>query len=212
MTQATSRSTRTGPILLQHPERSWSGSKRSASAAQTHFVIDKSSKTAYAPIVLGHEPYGRVEQLGDGVEGPEVGSRVVIMPLITCMECDRCLAGKTRLCKQRLCIGADAEGCWADLTTVPERNVVPVPEGLSDTLAAVATDSVATSHHSVATQGRVGPGSRVAVWGSGGLGLSAVGIAKALEAESVVAVDPRKEAREWALETEQTPPTNRKRA
>lgn len=169
--------------------------------SDVHFVIDKSSKTSYAPIVLGHEPYGRVAGLGEGASGPAVGTRVAIMPLITCMECDRCLAGKTRLCKKRLCIGADAEGCWADLTVVPERNVVPVPDGLSDTLAAVATDSVATSHHSVATQGRVGPGSRVAVWGTGGLGLSAVGIAKALGAASVIAVDPREEAREWALQT-----------
>ncbi len=176
-------------------------SKVGICGSDVHFVIDKSSKTSYTPIVLGHEPCGRVEALGAGVEGIEVGSRVVILPLITCMKCDRCLAGKTRLCKQRLCIGADAEGCWADLVTVPARNVYPVPEGLSDELAAVATDSVATSHHSVATQGRVGPGSRVAIWGTGGLGLSAVGIAKALGAESVIAVDPREEAREWALQT-----------
>ena len=169
--------------------------------SDVHFVIDKSSKTSYAPIVLGHEPYGRIAGLGEGVTGVSVGDRVAILPLITCMECDRCKAGKTRLCKQRLCIGADAEGCWADFTTVPARNVVPVPDSLSDTLAAVATDSVATSHHSTATQGQVGPGKRVAVWGTGGLGLSAVGIAKALGAEKVIAVDPREEARDWALET-----------
>ncbi|MCW3018131.1 MAG: putative alcohol dehydrogenase, partial [Solirubrobacterales bacterium] len=68
-------------------------------------------------------------------------------------------------------------------------------------LAAVATDSVATAYHAVRTRGGVQPGARVAVWGTGGLGLSAVGIAKALGAERVIAVDPRAQARAWALET-----------
>jgi D-arabinose 1-dehydrogenase-like Zn-dependent alcohol dehydrogenase len=126
---------------------------------------------------------------------------VAIIPLITCQECDRCRAGRSVLCKQRMCIGADCEGCWADMVTVPVRNLVPIPDGLSDELAAVATDSVATAYHAVKTQGGVRAGSRVAVWGTGGLGLSAVGLSAWLGASSVIAVDPRPEAREWSMES-----------
>jgi D-arabinose 1-dehydrogenase-like Zn-dependent alcohol dehydrogenase len=176
-------------------------SKVGICGSDTHFVIDGTARTAYRPIVLGHEPAGRLEALGPGTEGPEPGTRVAIIPLITCQACDRCLAGRSVLCKQRLCIGADCDGAWADLTVVPVRNLVEIPDSLSDELAAVATDSVGTAYHAVATQGRVGPGSRVVVWGTGGLGLSAVGIARALGAETVVAVDIREEARGWALET-----------
>ncbi len=169
--------------------------------SDTHFVIDGSAKTAFLPIVLGHEPCGYVEALGPDTEGPAIGTRVAIVPLITCGTCDRCLNGRSVLCKQRLCIGADTHGAWADLCTVPVSQLIEAPEGMTDELVAVATDSVATAYHAVATQGRVREGSRVAVWGTGGLGLSAVGIAAALGASEVVAVDIREEARGWAMES-----------
>jgi threonine dehydrogenase-like Zn-dependent dehydrogenase len=153
------------------------------------------------PIVLGHEPCGYLEALGPDTDGPALGTRVAIVPLITCGKCDRCLNGRSVLCKERLCIGADCHGAWADLVTVPVEQLIEVPESMTDELAAVATDSVATAYHAVATQGRVREGSRVAVWGTGGLGLSAVGIAAALGASEVVAVDLREEAREWAMES-----------
>jgi D-arabinose 1-dehydrogenase-like Zn-dependent alcohol dehydrogenase len=169
--------------------------------SDAHFVIDGTARPAYRPIVLGHEPAGVVEALGPGTDGPAPGTRVAIVPLITCRECDRCRAGRSVLCRQRLCIGADRDGCWADLATVPVRNLIPIPDRLSDELAAVATDSVATAYHAVATQGGVRTGTRVAIWGTGGLGLSGLGIARALGAATVIGVDPREEARAWSLET-----------
>jgi len=169
--------------------------------SDAHFVIDGSAKTDYLPIVLGHEAAGIVEALGPGVEGPPVGTRVSLIPLVTCQQCDRCRAGRSVLCLQRQCLGAEREGAFADLVVLPARNLVPVPDGLSWEMAAVATDSVATAYHAVVARGGVGTGSRVAVWGTGGLGLSAVGIAKAVGAAHVVAVDPREDARAWALET-----------
>ena len=169
--------------------------------SDVHFVFDGTAQTAYTPIVLGHEPVGVVAVLGPGTTGPAVGTRVSIVPLVTCMECHHCLAGRTVLCAKRMCIGADCEGAFAEYMTVPARNCLPVPEGLSDDLAAVATDSVATAYHAVSFRGGVKEGSRVAVWGTGGLGLSAVGIARTLGASRIIAVDARAEAREWALET-----------
>ena len=166
-----------------------------------HFVFDGTALTAYVPIVLGHEPVGLVAALGPGVEGLELGARVSVVPLVTCMTCARCLAGRTVLCAERKCLGADCEGAFAEYLAVPARNCIPVPEGLSHELAAVATDSVATAYHAVSFRGGVTAGSTVAVWGTGGLGLSAVGIAKALGAAYVFAVDPREEARGWALDS-----------
>lgn len=169
--------------------------------SDVHFVLDGTAETAYTPIILGHEPVGVVAALGEGAQGPAVGTRVSIVPLVTCMNCRHCLAGRTVLCAQRMCLGADCEGAFAEYISVPARNCIPVPEGLSDELAAVATDSVATAYHAVAYRGGVAQGSRVAVWGTGGLGLSAVGIAKTLGASSIIAVDARPEARDWAMQT-----------
>lgn len=169
--------------------------------SDVHFAIDGTAKTRFLPIVLGHEPAGRVEALGPGTEGPAPGTRVAIVPLVSCMECAACRAGRTVICKSNECLGAEREGAWADLIAVPVRNLIELPDGLSDELSAVATDSVATAYHAVATRGGVKEGSRVAFWGVGGLGLSALGCAVALGASEVIAVDPREEARQWALET-----------
>jgi len=169
--------------------------------SDVHFVFDGTAQTAYTPIILGHEPVGVVVALGEGVTNVGIGKRVSIVPLVTCMECHHCLAGRTVLCAKRMCLGADCEGAYAEYIVVPARNCIVVPDGLSDELAAVATDSVATAYHAVAYRGGVVPDSRVAVWGTGGLGLSAVGIARTLGASVVVAVDPRPEARQWAMET-----------
>lgn len=169
--------------------------------SDVHFVFDGTAQTAYTPIILGHEPVGVVVAVGAGASGVAVGERVSVVPLVTCMECDRCLSGRTVLCANRMCLGADCEGAFAQYIVVPARNCLRVPAGVPDELAAVATDSVATAYHAVAFRGGVHEGSRVAVWGTGGLGLSAVGIARTLGASVVVAVDPRPEARQWALET-----------
>lgn len=169
--------------------------------SDVHFVIDGLAKTSFLPIVLGHEPAGVVDALGPDTEGPEPGTRVAIVPLVTCGVCDRCRAGRSVTCREQACLGAGRHGCWADYATVPVRNLVPLPDAMSDEMGAVATDSVATAYHAVATRGGVSPGARVAIWGVGGLGLSAVGIARALGAATVIAVDPREAARGWALET-----------
>jgi threonine dehydrogenase-like Zn-dependent dehydrogenase len=169
--------------------------------SDVHFVIDGTARTRFRPIILGHEPAGRVEALGPGTEGPAPGTRVAIVPLVSCMKCDRCLAGRTVICRESECLGAERHGCWADLIAIPVRNLVPLPDSVSDELGAVSTDAVATAFHAVRTRGGVTEGSRVAIWGTGGLGLCAVGIARALGAGHVVAVDPREESRAWALET-----------
>ena len=169
--------------------------------SDVHFVIDGTARTAFRPIVLGHEPAGRVQRLGPGTDGPAPGTRVAIVPLVSCMTCDRCRAGRTVLCRRGECLGAERHGCWAERIAVPVRNLVVLPDTVSDELGAVATDSVATAYHALRVRGGVVAGARVAIWGAGGLGLAAVGIARALGAETIIAVDPREDARSRALDT-----------
>jgi len=85
-------------------------------------------------------------------------------------------------------VGHHRPGGWAELIVVPERNAVPLPAGIPFPHAAVLMCSSATALHAL-RRGRVSGGDRVAVFGAGGLGMSAVQLARALGASDVFAVD-----------------------
>jgi D-arabinose 1-dehydrogenase-like Zn-dependent alcohol dehydrogenase len=168
--------------------------------SDVHFVHHDWARTAFRPIVLGHEAVGLVERHGPGASDPAPGTRVSIHPVVACGSCACCNAARTQICAHRQVLGMDRHGAFADFIVVPAANLVPVPDSLDSTLAAIATDAVATAFHA-ARRGGVGPGRRVAVWGCGGLGLQAVGVVRALGASEIIAVDPRPDARSRAQET-----------
>lgn len=163
-----------------------------------HFAVERTLQPAFLPIVLGHEAAGRVVGLGPSTAGPPEGTRVAVVPLVTCGRCDQCRRGRTVLCRHQACLGAQRHGCWAELLAVPVANLVPLPASLDDATAAVATDCVATASHAV-DRARVVAGSRVVVWGAGGLGLAAIALAKAAGVAAVYAVDRSPRARRRAL-------------
>ncbi|KAL3291802.1 alcohol dehydrogenase [Colletotrichum asianum] len=74
------------------------------------------------------------------------------------------------------------DGGFAEYVVLSEDRTLPIPDGVSFAQAAVATDAVATAYHAVVAEGQISPGSKVAVIGLGGLGLSAVQIAAGLGA------------------------------
>lgn len=94
------------------------------------------------PLILGHEAVGTV--LGGGLEG----QRVVLNPLITCGHCNDCLGGRQNLCAQRDLIGMYRPGAFAERIAIPERNLIPVPEGMDANKAAL-TEPAATALHGV---------------------------------------------------------------
>src|SRR3954469_5535351 len=87
--------------------------------SDVHFVLDGTPETAFRPITLGHEAMGTVVALGPGTEGPPPGTRVSVIPLVSCHECDQCQRGRTVLCRVSECLGAERHGAWADLIAVP---------------------------------------------------------------------------------------------
>ncbi len=96
-----------------------------------------------APLILGHEAAGTV------VEGGLRDRRVVINPLVTCGRCPACISGRTNICASRQIISmAPRQGAFADLVAIPERNLVPIPEGMDVARAALA-EPIATGWHAV---------------------------------------------------------------
>ena len=94
------------------------------------------------PLILGHEAAGEV------VSGALEGQRVVLNPLVTCGVCPACTGGRANLCPDRRLIGMARPGAFAELITLPERNLIPVPDGMTLSHAAL-TEPAATALHGI---------------------------------------------------------------
>lgn len=108
------------------------------------------------PFVLGHEPVGIVEALGDGSRaGVAVGDRVAMTIFEGCGTCSLCSVGDQRLCPDlRSIVGVTGRsGGFAELLLVPTEQLVPVPAGLGPVSAAGLVDAGATAANSVRQAG-----------------------------------------------------------
>lgn len=140
------------------------------------------------PLTLGHEVAGVVERIGGDVAAVRPGDRVCLHYLIACGDCLQCSRGQEQFCRTGSMIGHFRDGGWAECIAVPERNAVPLPQDIPFEHGAVLMCSSATSLHAL-RKGRLAGGESVAVFGVGGLGMSAVQLARALGALDVFAVD-----------------------
>lgn len=140
------------------------------------------------PLTLGHEVAGVVAAVGREVTGFTTGDRVCVHYQVGCGDCDYCRRGLEQFCPEGRMIGNGRPGGYADEILVPERNVIPVPEEVPLEHAAVMMCSSATSLHAL-RKGRLERGETVAVFGAGGLGMSAIQLAQILGASRVFAVD-----------------------
>jgi D-arabinose 1-dehydrogenase-like Zn-dependent alcohol dehydrogenase len=140
------------------------------------------------PLTLGHEVAGVVELVGSGVATHRAGDRVCLHYLVTCGSCRDCRAGREQFCTTGQMIGKDRDGGYAELIRVPAGNALPPPDFVPFEQGAILMCSSATALHAL-RKARVGDGDTVAVFGIGGLGVSAIQLARALGAADVFAVD-----------------------
>lgn len=149
------------------------------------------------PRIMGHEIGGTIAGLGAGVQGWEIGDRVTASFNLFCGTCTWCASGREQLCANFAgFIGAARDGAFAEYVTIPSRNLVRVPDGLTLRVAGVASDALATPYHAARERARIVPGQTVAVIGAGGgLGVHMVSMARAFGAR-VIAVDSSAEKME----------------
>ena len=146
------------------------------------------SPVAQLPLTLGHEVAGVVEQTGADVDNFKPGDRVCVHYLVTCGNCGFCQAGHEQFCATAEMIGKHRDGGYAEFIVVPDRSVFPLPEEIPFEQGAILMCSSATSLHAL-HKARLKAGETVAVFGAGGLGISAVQLALILGAGQVFAVD-----------------------
>lgn len=186
---------------------------RLAAAGVCHSDLSLSNGTMRVPVpaVLGHEGAGTVVSVGEGVGHVAPGDQVVLNWAPSCGACHACELGEVWLCANALAGAADvhartADGtelhpglnvaAFAEETVVAANCVLPLPEGVPLTDAALLGCAVLTGFGAVHHSARVRAGESVVVFGVGGVGLAVLQSARIAGASTVIAVDvsPAKEA------------------
>src|SRR5436853_2445769 len=140
------------------------------------------------PVTLGHEVAGRVETVGRDVHHVSSGDRVYVHYLVSCGSCDFCRRGHEQFCSKGQMIGKHRDGGYAEFIKVPARNVFLLPDEIPFELGAIMMCSSATALHAL-NKARLKPDQSVAIFGFGGLGFSALQLAKAFGCHEVYVVE-----------------------
>ena len=151
------------------------------------------------PHVPGHELAGTIEMVGRGVKNWQKGDRVTVPFVCGCGACPQCASGNQQICNFQFQPGFTAWGGFAEFVAIDyaDANLVRLPDEIDFVTASSLGCRFTTSFRAVAAQGRISGGEWLAVWGAGGVGLSAVMIAHAFGA-SVIAIDIDDEKLEFA--------------
>jgi L-iditol 2-dehydrogenase len=139
------------------------------------------------PLVMGHEFSGTVAELGEGVDGPAVGTRVAVIPHLVCGECEPCRTETYNFCEQLRCTGAEADGAHCQYIAMPHQMVLPIPERMSLEDAAMI-EPISVGYHG-AKRGEIRPGDVALVVGAGPIGIFTMQSAKCLGAGRVIIAD-----------------------
>ncbi len=131
------------------------------------------------PFILGVEVVGRVSELGTGVEGWQVGDRVLAFLLDTCGTCRYCATGRESLCLTPGFISFSTGGGYAEKLACPARHLIRIPDEVSDVDAAAIQVAFATAWHMLFTRAGLKPAEAVMINSVGsGIGSAAVQLAK----------------------------------
>lgn len=149
-------------------------------------------------LVIGHEPVGVIDELGEGVVGYAVGDRVLVGAITPCGQCRGCLSGHLSQCGRGdgykaiggWRFGNDINGAQAEYLLVPhaQANLAKIPDGLTDEQVVLLSD-IASTGFGGAESGSVKMGDAVAVFAQGPIGLCATAGAKLMGASLVIGID-----------------------
>ena len=150
------------------------------------------------PMVLGHEPAGRIMKTGAGVTGLAAGDRGALEPALYCYHCEFCLSGHHNVCANiRFLSTPQHPGFFRELVNLPAANFLPIPARMSFGEAALA-EPLAVAVHSLRLAS-IRPGEAVVVIGAGPIGLLTIAALRATQAGRIWVVEPLAHRRELAL-------------
>ena len=140
------------------------------------------------PRVIGHEFFGVIDAVGEGVDSARLGQRVSVDPVISCGHCYPCSVGKPNVCTSLVVLGVHRDGGFSEYATVPAKNAWLIPDAIPDnhavmvepfTIAANVTGQASPTEQDVAL-----------IYGAGPMGLVTVQALKGVyKVKQVIVVD-----------------------
>jgi 2-desacetyl-2-hydroxyethyl bacteriochlorophyllide A dehydrogenase len=148
---------------------------REAGICGTDYALYSGKLVTQFPIIPGHEATGEVAALGPEVKGVGIGDRVTIQPNLFCGKCSMCLKGMGNICLNKVRLGLDIDGVFAQYIAVPEKNVWRLPKDLPFSVGTLI-EPLSVALHGI-QKCPPAPGEKVLVFGVGVIGLLFVQLA-----------------------------------
>lgn len=164
---------------------------RAASVCHSDVHVVSGVIPVNGPVVLGHEIAGDIEQLGENVENIKKGDRAIVHFVTPCGDCNFCLTGNTNVCKNINSLpmyGFSADGGYAQYMKVNYKRLVRLPSELPYEFGSTLCCAGVTAMHAVKSAGKINLGDIIAVYGTGGVGMYILQIAKLCGATTAIAV------------------------
>jgi len=142
--------------------------------------------------ILGHEGVGIVDSVGAGVTTLRPGDRVLISCISSCGRCDYCRRGMYSHCTTGgWILGNEIDGTQAEYVRTPhaDTSLYPIPEGADEEALVMLSDILPTGFECGVLNGKVAPGSTVAIVGSGPIGLAALFTAQLYSPAEIIMID-----------------------
>ena len=148
--------------------------------------------TCVAPRILGHEGVGEIDSVGAGVTSFKQGDHVLISCITSCGKCEYCRRGMYSHCTTGgWILGNQIDGTQAEFVRIPhaETSLYPIPKGADEEAMVMLSDILPTGFECGVLNGKVAPGSTVAIVGAGPIGLAALLTAQLYSPAEIIVID-----------------------
>ncbi|HEY9236791.1 MULTISPECIES: zinc-dependent alcohol dehydrogenase family protein [Phenylobacterium] len=142
--------------------------------------------------ILGHEGVGVIDSVGAGVTAFKPGDHVLVSCISACGRCDYCRRGMYSHCRTGgWILGNEIDGTQAEFVRIPhaDTSLYPIPEGADEEALVMLSDILPTGFECGVLNGKVAPGSTVAIVGSGPIGLAALLTAQFYSPAQIIMLD-----------------------
>ncbi|HZA63666.1 MAG TPA: alcohol dehydrogenase catalytic domain-containing protein [Nitrososphaeraceae archaeon] len=176
---------------------------RAASVCHSDVHVTSGVIPVNGPIVLGHEIAGNIEELGEKVETIKKGDGAIVHFITPCGDCNYCLTGNSNVCRNINSLpmyGFSADGGYTQYMRVNYKRLVRLPSDVPYEFGASLCCAGITALHAAQSIGKIGLGDTVAVYGTGGVGMYILQIAKLLGATTTIAIGRTAEKLQMAQE------------
>lgn len=145
------------------------------------------------PRVIGHEFFGVIDAVGEGIDARRLGERVSVDPVISCGHCYPCSVGKPNVCTSLVVLGVHRDGGFSEYAVVPAKNAWAIPDTIPDKQAVMVEPFTIAAN----VTGQITPGENdiALIYGAGPMGLTTVQALKGVYGVKQVIVTDRIEER-----------------